>query len=108
MQGGDHGAAGKIVANVYLTNADGPAEGRDDAFFAERSLELIDRGPALFQHRRKSVEFAFGNGLAADQLATATVIELGQPEVGQSRFQQGAFNGAVQAQEWLTGLDLLP
>ncbi|MNH28139.1 hypothetical protein D3C79_882830 [compost metagenome] len=69
---------------------------------------MIDRGLALFQHRRKSVEFAFGNGLAADQLATATVIKLCQPEVGQSSFQQGTFNGAVEAQEWLAGLDLLP
>ena len=98
MQGGNHGAGGDIVADVHLANADGPAEGREDAFFAERSLELIDRGLALFQHGRESVELAFGNGLAADQLAAATVIELGQPEVGLRRFQQGAFHGAVESQ----------
>ena len=108
LQGGDHGAAGQVVANVHLANADGAAEGRDDAFFAERSLELIDRGLALFQDRREPIELAFGNGLAAHQLAAATVIELGQPEVGLGGFEQGAFHGAVQSQQRLTGLDLLP
>ncbi|MOA24382.1 hypothetical protein D3C78_1450560 [compost metagenome] len=108
MQGGDHGAAGHIVADVHLTNADGAAERRDDAFFLERGLELIDRGPALFQDRRESVEFAFGNRLAAHQLAATVVVQLGQPEVGQGGFEQGAFHGAVEPDDGLTGLDLLP
>ncbi|MNP63946.1 hypothetical protein D3C76_1594010 [compost metagenome] len=107
MQRGNHGATGHVVADVHLTNADGAAEGREDALFAECGLELIDRGLALFIDRGEPVELALGNGLAAHQLAAAIVIHLGQSKIGQGGFQQGAFHGAVEPDDGLTGLYFL-
>ncbi len=77
-------------------------------FLRQRCLELVDRGLVLLQLGRKPIELAFGNRLAADQLSTPAEIQLRQAKVGLGGFQQGAFDFAVQLQERLAGLDLLP
>ncbi len=85
------GAAGQVVADVHVADADGSAEGCDDAFLAERSLELIDRRPCSFSRTAESrsnspLEMA----LLPHQLAAATIIEMGQAQVGLGGFEQGA------------------
>ncbi len=108
LQGGDHRAAGQVVAHVHLANADGAAERRDNMLLRQRGLELVDRGFVLLQLRGQAVELALGNRLAAHQLAAASVVQLGQAQVGLGSFQQRAFYGAVQLHQGLPGLDLLP
>ncbi|MNQ99267.1 hypothetical protein D3C85_1149930 [compost metagenome] len=58
--------------------------------------------------RGEAVELTLGNGLAADQLRPAVVIDLGQAQVGQGGAEQGSFHIAVELQQRLADLDLLP
>lgn len=107
LQSGNFGAAGEVVADVDLTDADGAAERCEDAFFRQRCVELIDRGPLFLQNRRESVVFTFGNGATVDQLAATPEVQLRQTQVGFGGLQQSGFNGAVELQQRLPGLDLL-
>ncbi|MNH21015.1 hypothetical protein D3C79_808060 [compost metagenome] len=85
LQGGDYCTAGQVVADIHLANADGAAERCADAFFRQGGFELINYRPAALVLGSEAVVFAAGNGLAADQLAAAIEVHLGEAKVSLSR-----------------------
>jgi len=108
LQGGNHRAGGQVLADVHLANADGATERRVDAFLDLLRLELFNHRLIAPVLGGQAIEFTAGDGGITDQLAAATEVDLGQPQVGLGSAEQGGFLVVVELQQRLPGFDLLP